>query len=138
VEGYDFDLADTVLLGAVIMFLLFLADIGIVYVVLIQIFRIDVTPDGLARLVAIGHLPYALGALVFIPEVGFAFGAASLLGVFYWTLFALRAALPAADEKRLFLAVLAGMLVWLVFVPLISNTPNDELVTGVFVYGLIA
>lgn len=138
VNGYDFAFMDTIVLGSLFMVLLFLADIGIVYLVLIQVFRIDIAPDALARLIAIGHLPYALGLFVFIQEIGFAFGIASVLGVFYWTLFALRTALPAADEKRLSLAVLAGMLVWIIVIPLISETPGNEFVTGVFVYGTIA
>lgn len=138
VDGYDFGFTDTIVLGSLFMFLLLLADIGIVYVMLIQVFHIDIAPDALFRLVAIGHIPYALGLFVFIQELGFIFGIASVIGVFYWTLFALRAALPAADEKRLFLAVLAGMLIWVAFIPFISDTPGDEFVTGVFVYGLIA
>ena len=89
------------------------------------------------RLLAVGHLPYALGLLVCIPDLGFIFGLLSILGVFWWTLFALRSALPAASEVRLAIAVVAGMAVWMAIIPFISGNGN-EFVTGVFVYGLIA
>jgi len=79
----------------------------------------------------------ALGLLVCIPELGFVFGLLSVIAVFYWSLFALRAALPAASELHLAAAVIAGMCLWAVMIPFISG-PGNEFVTGVFVYGLIA
>jgi hypothetical protein len=136
-EGQDFSFADTVVLGTLFTLLLFLAGIGVVYVMLIQVMRVDVAPDALVRLLATGHIPYTLGLFVCIPELGFLFGLASVIGVFFWTMFAMRSALPAADEKRLLMAVLAGMAVWIAIIPWISD-PGDEFVTGVFVYGLIA
>lgn len=136
-EGSDFSFVDTVILGSLFTLLLFLAGIGIVYIMLILVLHIDIAPDALVRLLATGHLPYSLGFFVLIPEFGFVFGLASVVGVFFWTLFALRSALPAADERRLMLAVLAGMAVWAAIIPWISDL-GDEFVTGVFVYGLIA
>ena len=136
-DGYSFSFVDTVVLGSLFTLLLMFAGMGIIYVMMIQVFRIDIAPDALIRLLAVGHLPYALGLLVLIPEVGFAFGVLSVVGVFYWTLFALRAALPAAEERRLMPSVVPGMLVWLAIMPLISE-PGDDFVTGVFVYGLLA
>jgi hypothetical protein len=136
-EGYDFSVVDTVVLGSLFTLLLFFAGMGVVYIMLILVLRIDIAPDALVRLLATGHLPYALGFFVLIPELGFAFGVASVIGVFFWTLFALRSALPAVDERRLLLAVLAGIAVWAAIIPWISGL-GDEFVTGVFVYGLIA
>jgi len=136
-EGYDFSFFDTVILGTLFTIILFMAGFGITYVVLIQLLRIDIAPDALVRLLAVGCLPYALGLFVCIPDLGFAFGLLSVLGVFWWTLFALRAALPAASELKLVAAVVAGMAVWMAIIPFISGSGN-EFVTGVFVYGLIA
>jgi hypothetical protein len=102
-----------------------------------QLFSIDIAPDALFRLLAVGHLPYALGLFVCIPELGFIFGLLSIIGVFYWSTFGLRSALPAASELRLAAAVIAGMCLWVAFIPFISG-PDNEFVTGVFVYGLIA
>ena len=136
-DGNGFSIFDTAILGTVFTIILFMAGFGVTYIVLIVIFRIEIAPDGLVRLLAVGHLPYALGLLVCIPDLGFIFGLLSILGVFWWTLFALRSALPAASEVRLAIAVVAGMAIWMAIIPFISGNGN-EFVTGVFVYGLIA
>jgi hypothetical protein len=136
-DGVGFGFFDTVVLGSLFTALLFMAGFGVVYVMLIQVFRIDIAPDALVRLLSAGSLPYAIGLLVCIPDLGFAFGLLSIIGVFCWTLFALRSALPAASELKLALAVVAGMAVWMAIIPFISGDGN-EFVTGVFVYGLIA
>jgi hypothetical protein len=136
-EGYSFSFFDTVVLGTLFTIILVMAGFGVTYVVLIQALRIDIAPDALVRLLAVGHLPYALGLLVFFPDLGYAFGLLSILGVFWWTLFALRSALPAANELKLAASVVAGMAVWMAIIPFISGSDN-EFVTGVFVYGLIA
>lgn len=136
-NGVGFGFFDTVILGTLFTIILFMAGFGITYVVLIQALRIDIAPDALVRLLAVGHLPYALGLLVLIPDLGYAFGLLSILGVFWWTLYALRSALPAASELKLAASVVAGMAVWMAIIPFISGNDN-EFVTGVFVYGLIA
>ena len=136
-EGNEFSFFDTAILGTVFTIILFMAGFGVTYIMLIIVFRIDIAPESLVRLLSAGHLPYALGLLVCIPDAGFAFGLASIVGVFWWTLFALRSALPAASELRLAVAVAAGMAVWALIIPFISGNGN-EFVTGVFVYGLIA
>ncbi|MEO8458219.1 MAG: hypothetical protein ABI559_10440 [Chloroflexota bacterium] len=132
-----FSFVNTALLGSLFTFLLFLAGFGVTYIVLTQLFTIDIAPDALFRVLAVGHLPYALGLLVLIPQLGFVFGLLSILAVFYWSLFGLKAALPAASELRLAAAVIAGMALWIAIIPFISG-PDNEFVTGVFVYGLIA
>ncbi|HEY8766234.1 MAG TPA: hypothetical protein VIP09_03055 [Dehalococcoidia bacterium] len=136
-EGEDFSFVKTVLLGSLFTLILFGAGFGITYVALTTLLRIDIAPDALFRLLAAGYLPYALGLFVCIPELGFVFGLLSVIAVFYWSLFALRAALPAASELHLAAAVIAGMCLWAVMIPFISG-PGNEFVTGVFVYGLIA
>lgn len=136
-EFGGFSIVDTVVFGSLFTLILFGAGFGITYVVMTQLFRIDVAPDALFRLLAFGHLPYALGVFVCIPELGFVFGLLSIIAVFYWSTSALRAALPAASELRLAAAVVAGMSLWAAFIPFISG-PDNEFVTGVFVYGLIA
>ena len=100
---------DTAILGSIFTIILFMAGFGVTYIMLIVVFRIDISPEALVRLLAVGHLPYAVGVLVCIPDAGFAFGLASIIGVFWWTLFALRSALPTAGETRLAASVFAGM-----------------------------
>ena len=136
-EGGDFSFVKTVLLGSLFTLILFVAGFGITYVALTTFLHIDIAPDALFRLLAAGYLPYGLGFFVCIPELGFVFGLLSVIAVFYWSLFALRSALPAASELRLAAALIAGMCLWAAMIPFISG-PGNEFVTGVFVYGLIA
>lgn len=136
-DGVGFGFFETAVLGTLFMIILVMAGFGLTYVALIQFLRIDIAPDALIRLLAVGFLPYSLGLLVCIPDLGFVFGALSVIGVFWWTVYALRSALPAASELKLAAAVAAGMALWLAIVPLISGDGN-EFVTGIFVYGLIA
>src|SRR5450759_30874 len=136
-KGDDFSFVKTVLLGSIFTLILFVAGFGITYAALTTLLRIDIAPDALFRLLAAGYMPYALGLLVCVSALGFVFRLLSLIAVFYWSLFALRAALPAASELRLAAAVIAGMCLWAAMIPFISG-PGNEFVTGVFVYGLIA
>ena len=136
-DGGDFSFVKTVLLGSLFTLILFVAGFGITYVALTSLLHIDIAPDALFRLLAAGYLPYGLGLFVCIPELGFVFGLLSVIAVFYWSLFALRSALPAASELRLAAALVAGMCLWAAMIPFISG-PGNEFVTGVFVYGLIA
>ncbi len=70
-------------------------------------------------------------------QIGFAFGLASVAATFYYTIFGIRAAYPNVDNLRAMIAVLLGFAVWAVVIPIISDYPDNNWVTGVFVYSLI-
>jgi hypothetical protein len=128
---------DTAILGTLFTILLFLAGIGVMYIMLTVVFRVDLQPEGLVRVAALTHLPYALGLFVFLEEIGFAFGIASVALTFFYTVYALGAAAPRATALQVVLSVLAGFALWSLVIPIISD-PGDNFVTGVFVYSLIA
>jgi hypothetical protein len=129
---------DTFVLGSIFTVLLFVAGVAVTYVVLTQVYREAITPDALVRIAALGYLPFALGVLVFIPEIGFGFGILSIAAMFFYTVFGLRAAYPAIEPLRVVVAVLLGFAVWGMILPLVGELPNDNFATGVFVFGLIA
>ncbi len=129
---------DTFVLGSIFTVLLFVAGVAVTYVVLTQVYREAITPDALVRIAALGYLPFALGLLVFIPEIGFGFGILSIAAMFFYTVFGLRAAYPAVEPLRVVVAVLLGFAVWGMILPLVGELPNDNFATGVFVFGLIA
>jgi hypothetical protein len=129
---------DTFVLGSIFTILLFVAGVAVTYVVLTQVYREAITPDALVRIAALGYLPFALGLLVFIPEIGFGFGILSIAAMFFYTVFGLRAAYPAIEPLRVVVAVLLGFAVWGMILPLVGELPNDNFATGVFVFGLIA
>ena len=129
---------DTFILGSVFTILLFMAGIGVTYVVLAQVYRETIAPDALARIVILGYLPFAVGLLVCIPEIGFGFGILSIAAMFFYTVFGLRAAFPAIEPLRIVVAVLLGFAVWGMVLPLVGELPDNNFATGVFVFGLIA
>lgn len=124
---------DSVILGSLFLILLWLAGVGVMYLLFAQVFRVELTPDSLARVVALGHLPFALSLLVFIPEIGFAFGMLALAAMFYYTIAGLRAAFPAVDHMSTMLTVAAGFAVWLIVMPLLTST-DDAFAPGPFVF----
>jgi hypothetical protein len=127
---------DTMILGTMFTIVLFLIGGGVIYLMLSQVFAADMTADGLVRVVAMTHLPYGLSLLIFIPEIGFAFGILSIAAMFYYTVFGIRAAYPNVDGLRAMMAVFAGFAIWAAVIPLISDSPDNNFVTGVFVYSL--
>jgi hypothetical protein len=129
---------DTFVLGSIFTILLFLIGVAVTYVVLTQVYREPIAPDAFVRIAALGYLPFALGLLVFVPEIGFGFGILSIAAMFFYTVFGLRAAYPAIDSLRVVVAVLLGFAVWGMILPLIGEYPDDNFATGVFVFGLIA
>jgi hypothetical protein len=129
---------DTFVLGSIFTILLFSAGIGITYVVLTQVYRETIPPDALARIVAVGYLPFALGLLVFIPEIGFGFGLLSIAAMFFYTIFGLRAAYPAIDPLRIMIAVSLGFVIWGGIIPLVGEWPDNNFAAGAFVFGLSA
>ncbi len=128
---------DTVILGSIFTALLWLAGVGIMYVLLTQVYGVTATPDAVFRVSAVGFLPYVLGILVFLPEVGFGLALLALLLCFYVTLFGLSAAF-GIDQKRALLTSAAGLAVLAIILPLIGEFPDNNFATGIFVYGLAA
>jgi len=127
---------DTFILGSIITILLFLAGVLVTYVVLTQVYHETGAADAIVRVLTLGHITFALGALVFIPQIGYAFGLLSIAAMFYYTVFGLRAAFPAISPLRAMVAVLAGFAVWAIIIPLVSDAPDNNFTTGIFVYSL--
>ena len=127
---------DSFVLGSIFTILLMLAGVVVVYLMLTQAYGESVAPEGLLRVMAVGHLPYAIGFFLFIPEINFAIGLLAIAGTVYYTLFGLRAAYPAVSHPRMMLAVALGFAVWAVILPIISDG-SDGFVTGIFGYSLV-
>ena len=129
---------DTVVLGSFFTIILFGAGIAVTYLLLAQVFRVEGIPvDDFARVALVTHAPYALGLLVFVPEIGFTFGILSVVGTVFYSMYGVGAAFRDASRTAALFSVLAGSLVWMLLIPVISD-PGNNYVTGVFVYSLIA
>lgn len=128
---------DTFILGSIFTALLWLAGIAVMYILITQVYGVTASPDSVFRVSAVGFLPYALGILVFIPEVGFGLALLSVLTALYLTTFAISTAY-GIDEKRAVVAGAAGLSVLGIVLPLIGEWPDNNFATGIFVYGLAA
>jgi hypothetical protein len=124
---------EAIILGSIFLTLLWIAGILVAYVVLTQIYGETVTPDALARVMALGHLPFALSLLVLIPGIGFGFGVLAVAAMFFYTIFGIRAAYPRIDPLRAMLSVLAAFAVWTMVLPLLTS-PGNAFAPGTFVY----
>ncbi len=127
---------DTVVLGTIFTTVLMIIGVIVMYFILSQAFAEKIQVDAFLRVAALAHLPFALGLLIFIPEIGFALGLAAIIATFHYVVFAIRAAYPDIGPKRVILAVLIGFAVWAVVLPLISGYPDNNWATGIFVYSL--
>ena len=128
---------DTVILGTVFTLVLFAIGIGVMYLVLTQLLHETVPSlEGFCRVAALAHVSYAAALLIFIPEIGFAFGLLAVAFVYFDTIMGVRAAYPAVSAWNAVVAVTAGVAVWMIFLPLISDSPDNNWVTGPFIYSL--
>jgi hypothetical protein len=139
VQSYTPDgwFVDTVILGSLFTALLWLAGVAVMYLVLTQAHAVTVSPDALLRVCAVGFLPYALGVLVFIPEVGFGLALLSVALAYLSTSFGLSSAF-GISSARAGITALAGFAVLGLILPLIGEWPDNNYATGIFVYGLAA
>lgn len=126
---------DTVILGSLFTIILFAVGITVSYLVLAQVFSIAVTLDGLARVLAMTYTIYALGFFVFLPEIGFTFGALSIAAMLYYAVYGVRAVTPNSSAGAALVATGAGFVVWITVLALISD-PGDNFFTGAMVYSV--
>jgi hypothetical protein len=124
---------DTVILGTIFLVILWLIGVGVMYLILAQLYGEQITPDGLLRVATLGHIPFALSLLVFIPWFGFGFAMFAIAATFFYTNFAIRSAYPEIDALRVVLAVLAGFAIWLFILPVLTSD-GDAFAPGPFVY----
>ena len=131
-ETKDFFLEATIL-GTVFLLLLWLAGMVFTYFILSQTYRENVTMDGLVRVMSLGYVPFALSLFVFIPGIGFGIALISVATMFFYTNYGVRAAYPAIDPMRVFIATLGGFAVWALILPLLTSSDN-QFAPGPFVF----
>ena len=128
---------DTVIIGTLFTVILFAVGIAVMYFMLTQVLRETIpTLDGFCRVAALGHVSYMAALLVFIPELGFAFGLLAIAFVYFDTVTGIKSAYPSVSMLNAVVAVTLGVAVWLVLLPIITGSPDNNWVTGPFVYSL--
>ncbi len=122
-------------MGSIFTIILLAAAIALTYLVLAEVFKVRITMDGLARVLALSYSAYALSFFVFLPEIGFTFGVLSFAAMFYYAVSGVRAAAPEASAGAAVLSVGAGFVLWVTVMALISE-PGDNFFNGPFVYSI--
>jgi hypothetical protein len=126
-------LLDTIVLGSFFLIILWAIGVLITYLILAQLYREEVTPDGAARVLALCHIPFALSLLVFLPEIGFGFGVLAIAAMFFYSNSGLRAAYPTIAPMRIMASVFAGFAVWTMFLPILTGDGN-AFAPGTFIF----
>lgn len=128
---------DTVLLGTFFTLALFAAGAAITFLLMTRVFHIeDVPVDEFARVILLTHAPFGLGLLVFVPEIGFAFGVLSLIAVFFYSVYGVGVAFRGESRLGVSVSVAAGLMFWVTMITMISG-PGSSYAPGVFVFSLV-
>ncbi len=144
VRGYDYSgdiLVHSALLGSVIALVLWgLAWLGIVYVMITQIFRQRAYVEQLLRVMGLAASPMALMFFMFIPGLSMAIGIAALALTFGLTVYAVRT-VTSADPAQVLVANGLGFFVWAAALTLLASTGSGAVqphAPGVFLYNTLA
>jgi hypothetical protein len=127
-------------LGSLIAVILWgLAWLGIVYVMLTQVFRQRAYVEQLLRVMGLAASPLALMLLMFIPGLSFAIGLASLGLTFGLTAVAIKS-VTTADNAQILVANALGFFVWAAALSLLASSSAASIephAPGIFLYNAI-
>ena len=129
-------LVHSAIFGAIFGFILWaFVWLGLVYMVLTQFFRERAYVEQLLRVMGLAAAPLALMGLMFIPEISFAIGLASLALAFGLTNIAIRS-VTSADPARVMVANLLGFFVWCAALTLLAKASNPNS-PGIFLFNSV-
>jgi hypothetical protein len=117
-----------------------LAWLGLVYVMLTQVFRARAYVEQLLRVMGLGMAPMALMGLMFIPGISLAIGVAALAFTFAMMCVAVSTA-SNAEPGQVLMANLVGFIVWAGVLTLLANSGGSELqphAPGVFLFNVFS
>jgi hypothetical protein len=133
-------LVNSAFLGSLLAFVLWgLVWLGIVYVMLTQVFRERAYVEQLLRVMGLAASPLALMGLMFIPGLSLAIGLASLGLTFGLTNVAVRS-VTTADPARVLVANFVGFFVWSAVLTLLASasaTTVEPHAPGIFLFNSV-
>ena len=133
-------LHSTIIGSAIAVALWGLAWLGLVYVMLTQVFRARAYVEQLLRVMGLGMAPMALMGLMFIPGISLAIGIAALAFTFALMCVAVSTA-SNAEPGQVLVANLVGFMVWAGVLTLLANSGGSELqphAPGVFLFNVFS
>jgi hypothetical protein len=110
--------------------------LGIVYVMLTQVFRERAYIEQLLRVMGLAASPLALMGLMFVPGLSFAVGVASLGATFALTTIAIKT-VTTADQAQVLVSNLVGFFVWASALTLLASSNASSVqphAPGIFLY----
>jgi hypothetical protein len=129
-------LLKSAIIGTVVSLILWAVAIGVVYVLLTQVFRARADMNELVRVMGLATLPLALGFLFFIPTIGYAISLTALALLFGLSLIAVQSATDASPGKAI-ASTAAGFFVWALILVLLSDSGDfitDKIVPNIFIF----
>jgi len=130
-------LIHSAIIGSIIAVVLWgLVWLGIVYVMLTQVFRERAYVEQLLRVMGLGASPLALMALMFIPGLSFGIGVTSLALTFGLTAIAIKS-VTTADNAQVLVANALGFFVWAGVLTLLASSSLSSVqphAPGIFLY----
>jgi len=116
-----------------------LAWLGLVYVMLTQVFRARAYVEQLLRVMGLGMAPMALMGLMFIPGISLAIGVAALAFTFALMCVAVSTA-SNAEPGQVLMANLVGFVVWAGVLTLLANSGSElqPHAPGVFLFNVFS
>jgi hypothetical protein len=144
VQGYPSSgdiLVKSAILGSLLACVLWLfAWMGIVYVMLTQIFRQRAYVEQLLRVMGLASSPMALILFMFIPGVSMAIGVGALALTFGLTTYAIRT-VTSADPAQVLVSNGLGFFVWVAALTLLASSGASSVephAPGVFLFNTLA
>lgn len=136
VEGYTDKgkvLWQSFLLGSIFAFAMWLVWIGIVFVILTNVFRYTVNFERMIRSCGFAAVPVALAFFMFIPGINLGVGLAAFALLFLTMDIGIQVAVDSAQPGHVIIATFAGFLVFCVVLSLLVGTSN-YLAPSVFLF----
>ena len=124
------------IIGTVVSLILWAVAIGVIYVMLTQVFRARADVNELVRVLGLATLPLALGLLFAIPTIGYAISLTALALMFGLSVIGVQSATDAPPGRAL-AATAAGFFVWALVLVLLSDSGDfitDKIVPNIFIF----
>lgn len=123
------------ILGTIVSLILLGVAIGVIYVMLTQVFRARADVNELVRVMGFATAPLAIGILVFIPGFDLGIGVLAIAAFFGASLIAVQSVTDAPSGKA-FVATAAGFAVWALVLSLLvqGDEPWKTMAPNIFIF----
>lgn len=140
VPSFDFDSAflNSIILGSIFMFVMYGVAAIVIYLVLVQAYRVQVDLQALIRTMGYASFPLALSVLMFIPIVYPLFALLPTAMLLVMVIYAVQSA-SGADSKQVVVSstIGIGVMILVLGVIAISSSGSGDAAIGAGQFGLI-